>query len=64
MNKCDSCDIREATLVATQTAFQKHLDECSKGFYGRLAAKKCNEVEQLKKQIAELKKQISEQWVS
>lgn len=53
----------EAELVKTQTAFQKHIEECSAGFYGRLAAKKLAENEILKKQIAELKRQVSDQWV-
>ena len=53
----------EEELVKVQTAFQKHLKECSAGFYGRLAAKKCAENDQLKKQIEELKKQVNPQWV-
>ncbi len=48
--------------VKVQTAFQKHLGECSKGFYGRLAAKKASENEQLKKQIEQLKKEVNPQW--
>lgn len=59
---CLTCQIDNA-IAEVQTAFQKHLANCSSGFYGRLAAKKCNEVDQLKRQIEELKKQVYPQWV-
>lgn len=53
----------EEQLVKVQTAFQKHLDECSKGFYGRIAARQAVEIKELKRQLADLKQQVSEQWV-
>jgi cell division protein FtsB len=53
----------EEELVKAQTAFQQHLKECSNGFYGKLAAKLTKENEQLKRQIADLKSQVSSQWV-
>lgn len=59
---CLPCRIDEA-IVKTQTAFKKHIEECSAGFYGRWAAKKAAENEELKRQIAELKKQVCDQWV-
>lgn len=52
----------EEQLAKTQTAFQKHVAECSNSFYARKYAEKCKENEELKKRIAELKRQVDPLW--
>ena len=52
----------EDQLVKTQTSFQKHLAECSKGLYARIAAKLQKENDILRRQLADLKSQIHENW--
>lgn len=53
----------EEELVKTQTAFKKHMEECAGGFWGRVASKQMTEIKNLKRQIADLKKQVFNQWV-
>jgi hypothetical protein len=61
MEPCMPCRV-DAAIVEVQTKFKAHMDDCSKGFWGRLATKQSKEIQDLKRQLSELKKQVAPSW--